>query len=206
MKTVGQIFSTARQKRNLSIDQLSHLTKIDSRYIDALERDNYSRLPSETFAKGFIRNLSQRLDLSPSEMVAIFRRDYRHPQPSAPTRRLPRLILPDHASPIWPFVVGGIVFITYLIFQFRAIVVPPKLSLSHPAAQAVLVSPVEIEGDTSPDATVYINQDTKITPNSSGHFLAKINLPPGETMIEIKTVNRFSRSSSQKISVTVVSR
>ena len=206
MKTVGQIIRTARQKRGLAIDQLSHLTKIDSKYIEALEQNNYSQLPSETFTKGFIRNLSLRLDLNPHEMVAIFRRDYRHPQPIVTPRHLPKLVLPDNASQILPFVLGGVIFLIYLIFQFRAIVTPPKLSISFPENNAVLVSPIEIAGDTSLDTTVYINEDTKVKPDSSGHFLARINLPPGETIIELKTVNRFSRSTSKKISITIISK
>src|SRR3989344_5617289 len=107
MKTVGQIISQARQKRGLSIDQLSGLTKIDSKYISALEQDHYYSLPSETFAKGFIRNLCQRLDLNPNELVAIFRRDFRHPEQSSVTKRRHRLNLPDNATQFLPFILGG---------------------------------------------------------------------------------------------------
>lgn len=206
MKTVGQIIRNARLKRGFSIDQISSLTKIDSRYITALEEDDFSKLPSETFAKGFIRNLSQRLDLNPGELIAIFRRDYRLPEQFPPSKRSRRLFLPDNTAQFLPFILGGLVFIIYLIFQFRAIVTPPKLQLSSPIEGAVLVSPVEIEGETAIDATVFINDETKVRPDSTGHFLARVNLPIGETIIEIKTVNRFSRSASEKISVTIISK
>lgn len=206
MKTVGQIIRSARLKRGFSIDQISSLTKIDSRYITALEEDDFSKLPSETFAKGFIRNLSQRLDLNPGELIAIFRRDYRLPEQFPPSKRSRRLFLPDNTAQFLPFILGGLVFIIYLIFQFRAIVTPPKLRLSSPVEGAVLVSPVEIEGETAIDATVFINDETKVRPDSTGHFLARVNLPIGETIIEIKTVNRFSRSASEKISVTIISK
>lgn len=206
MKTVGQIIRSARLKRGFSIDQISSLTKIDSRYIAALEEDDFSKLPSETFAKGFIRNLSQRLDLNPSELIAIFRRDYRLPEQTTSSKRSRRLFLPDNTAQFLPFILGGLVFIIYLIFQFRAIVTPPKLRLSSPVEGAVLVSPVEIEGETAIDATVFINDETKVRPDSTGHFLARVNLPIGETIIEIKTVNRFSRSASEKISVTIISK
>lgn len=206
MKTVGQIIRTSRQKRGLSVDQLSSLTKIDSKYIDALERDDYFKLPSGTFAKGFIRNLSTRLDLNPNELVAIFRRDYRLPEQPSVTKHRRRVSLPENATQIMPFVVGGLAFVIYLIFQFRAIVTPPKLTVTRPENGAVLVSPLEIEGDTAIDATIFINEETKVKPDTSGHFTARINLSIGETIIEIKTVNRFSRSSIKKIPVTVISK
>lgn len=206
MKTVGQIIRSARLKRGLTLDQLSSLTKIDSRYIDALEHDNFQKLPSETFAKGFIRNLCQRLDLDPNELVAIFRRDFRLPETSSASKRRPRLILSEHLAQLLPFISGGLVFLVYLIFQFRAIVTPPKLSVSRPEIGLVLVSPVDIEGDTVSDATVYINEETKVKPNSTGHFLTRVNLPLGETVIEVKTVNRFSRSTVKKIPITIISK
>ncbi|KKT73203.1 MAG: Transcriptional regulator, XRE family [Candidatus Collierbacteria bacterium GW2011_GWB1_44_6] len=206
MKTVGQIIRTARQKRGLSIDQLSSLTKIDGKYINALEQDNYSSLPSETFAKGFIRNLSLRLDLNPSELVAIFRRDFKHPEQKVPSKRHQRFVLQGITSQILPFALGCVAFIVYLIFQFRAIVVPPKLTISQPGDGSVLVSPVEISGDTAVDALVYINEEIKVKPDSSGHFFTRINLPVGETEIGIKATNRFSRSSSKILKITIISK
>lgn len=206
MKTVGQIIRRARLQRGLSLDQLSHLTKIDTRYIEALELDNYSTLPSETFAKGFIRNLSQRLDLDPAELVAIFRRDYRLPDAGSTAKPHRRLVLPENTNQYLPFILGAVVFLVYLFFQFRAIVTPPKLILARPYPDAVLVSPVEIEGDTVVDATVFINEETKLRPDSTGHFLARVNLPIGETIIEIKTVNRFGRTTSKKVPVTIISK
>lgn len=205
MKTVGQIIKSARQKRNLSTDQLSSLTKIDAKYIEALELDNYSDLPSETFAKGFIRNLSLRLDLNPHELIAIFRRDFRQPD-RVGLKAVHRKTFSGIPSQILPFIVGGIVFVIYLVFQFRAILTPPKLEILRPSSGAVLVSPIEIEGDTTIDANIYIGEDTQVKPDTQGHFFARINLPVGETVLDIKATNRFSRTTEKKISVTIISK
>lgn len=206
MKTVGQILRSRRLERNLTVDQLSMLTKIDSRYIEALEHDRYHDLPSETFAKGFIRNLAQRLDLNPSELVAIFRRDFRLPdrvRPSTTRRRSP---FPVFSTQLVPFAIGALAFVIYLVFQFRAILTPPKLEVIRPLSGAVLVSPIEIEGKTSLDADIFINEETQVKPDNTGKFFARINLPVGETTLEIKSINRFSRTSSEKILVTIVSK
>lgn len=206
MKTVGQIIKAGRQKRFLSIDQLSQLTKIDAKYIEFLEQDRYQDLPSETFAKGFIRNLSQRLDLDPDELVAIFRRDFRQPTKIRNIKIRQRFIFPGISSQTLPFILGGLVFVIYLVFQFRAILTPPKLDVARPTGGQVLVSPIEIEGDTAIDAVVYIGSETQVKPDSSGHFLARINLPVGETVLEIKATNRFSRSSLKEIPITIISK
>ena len=206
MKTVGQIIRAGRLKGNFSVEQLSHLTKIDTKYIEALESDLYSDLPSETFAKGFIRNLSQRISFDSDELVAIFRRDFRQPELTRTTKIRRRAMFPKVSSQLLPFLIGGFVFVIYLIFQFRTILTPPKLEISRPSNTSVLISPVEIEGDTSIDATVTINEDIQVKPDSSGHFLARINLPVGETVLDIKSINRFGRTTFKKLPVTIISK
>lgn len=206
MKTVGEIIRTARQKRGLSVEQLSVLTKIDNKYINALEANRYHDLPSETFIKGFIRNIGQRLSQNPDELIAIFRRDFRQPDRAHKTKIRHRMVLPGISLQILPFVLGGLVFVVYLIFQFRAILTPPKLEIIKPTNSSVLVSPINIEGDTSIDATVYINEETLVKPDSSGHFTVRINLPVGEVVLKIKSTNRFSRTSVKEIPVTIISK
>ena len=53
---------------------------------------------------------------------------------------------------------------------------------------------------------VYINEEIKVKPDSSGHFFTRINLPVGETEIGIKSTNRFSRSSSKILKITIISK
>lgn len=208
MKTVGQILKKARLDKDLTISQLSSLTKIDEKYIEYIESDTYGNLPSETFAKGFIRNISLRLDQNPDELVSVFRRDYKVAGPtkekSLRTKRH-GISFSFLTSQFALFSLGVLVFLVYLVFQFRAILTPPKLEVLRPTEGSVLISPLEIEGSTTPDSTITINQDTKAKPDQSGRFLVRINLPVGDTKLEIKVTNRFSRSSTKIIPITVVS-
>ncbi len=205
MKTVGQILKTAREEKNFSLEQLSSLTKIDVKYIAALESDAYDRLPSETFAKGFIRNLSLRLDKKPDELVAVFRRDYRQPQDkNKQPKRRQHFSFSFFNSQFAFFGLAILVFFVYLGFQFRVILTPPKLEVQRPVPNSVLVSPLEIEGITSVDSVIKINEDTRAKPDGSGHFLVRFTLPIGETTITIQSTNRFGRSSVIKVPITIV--
>jgi cytoskeletal protein RodZ len=206
MKTVGQILKASREERSLSVDQLSSLTKIDAKYIVALEEDAYDKLPSETFAKGFIRNLSLRLDKNPNEMVAIFRRDFRplgEKDKTAKSHHRFSFSLFSHQAAF--FVLAIAVFFIYLGFQFRAVLSSPNLTIGRPTPNSVLISPIDIEGVTTVDSVITINEDTRAKPDTSGHFLVRYTLPVGETTLEIKATNRFGRSSLTKIPVTIVS-
>jgi cytoskeletal protein RodZ len=208
MKTAGQIIRTERIKKNLSLDQLSQLTKIDVKYLTAIEDDNYSQLPSETFIKGFIRNISLRLEKDPQELVAIFRRDFRVPERKITSQsRHPKISFSSTTLFQYaPYFFGILAFLVYLGFQFRVILTPPKLIVASPEVNSVLVSPVTIEGDTGPDSLIFIGEDSQIRPDENGHFATKINLPLGETELIIKSTNRFGRSSTHKLPLTIISK
>ena len=209
MKTVGQLLHAQRNQKNISIEDLSLATKIDPKYIQALEADRYDLLPSETFAKGFIRNLSLNLGADPNEFIAVFRRDFRHPEDKTKgllSRRSSSIPLPHLPSQLLPIILGVTVFIVYLGFQFRAILTPPPLQVTKPTTNAVLASPLDIEGITSNDSLVTINEDNVVKPDQNGIFQIRLSLPVGETLIKIKTTNRFSRSTTVVIPLTIISK
>lgn len=209
MKTAGDILKSERLKQNITLEHLSVLTKIDVKYILALENNDYGHLPSETFIKGFIRNISLRLGRDPDELIAVFRRDFRHPQKQkneVPSHRQASPFLFLFSNQIMPFIVGAIVFLIYLGFQFRAIITPPKLNINQPTPQAILVSPIEILGNTEVGTKVSINGDTEVKPDLEGNFSVRLSLPVGETEIEIQSTNRFGRSTFKKIPLTIVSK
>jgi cytoskeletal protein RodZ len=209
MKTVGQLLNSARLKKELSIEELSLATKIDSKYIEALEADRFDLLPSETFTKGFIRNISLRLESDPDELIAVFRRDYRQPDIKSSqikTHKKTAVKLSFLSSKLFPITLGISVFVIYLVFQFRVILTPPPLEITRPSKDTVLVSPIDIAGTTSSDSLVTINDSNVVKPDQEGNFQIFLNLPVGETIITIKTTNRFSRSTTKTLPLTVISK
>lgn len=208
MKTIGEIIRSARKDQGLSPTQLSGITKIDVRYIDALEENDFKKLPSSTFTKGFVRNLAISLGKDPGEWVALLRRDYHSltPVASQGLRRPRHFSLSSlFQSQTLLIVLGAIVFLGYLGFQYRAVITPPPLEISSPIKDAVIVSPVSLKGKTASGTTVIINDDLKIVPDSSGHFLTKLNLSPGNNEIKVEVINRFSRTTTKIIPITILS-
>ena len=208
MKTVGEIIHSERLKKDISLEKLSSLTKIDIKYLEAIEKNDFDTLPSETFIKGFIRNIAHRLDKNADELVAIFRRDYKHEEKKlfSKPRTINTFRFSAEPTKFYPFVGGLIVFIAYLGFQFRVILTPPKLLVAKPTTESVVISPFEVEGDTSVDSQISLGEDVKINPDENGHFSAKLNLPIGETTLQIKSTNRFGRTTTKKIPLTIISK
>lgn len=72
MGELGQILKKRREEKNLSLEDLQEITKIQKRYIDAIERGNYHLLPGPFYTRAFIRNLAETLDLNPDQLLAQY--------------------------------------------------------------------------------------------------------------------------------------
>ncbi|TSC61071.1 MAG: transcription regulation protein, partial [Parcubacteria group bacterium Gr01-1014_107] len=64
----------ARVSKGYTLEQVEKATKIRSKFLTAIESDDYARLPSPLYAKGFVKNYGDFLGLESSRMLAFFRR------------------------------------------------------------------------------------------------------------------------------------
>jgi cytoskeletal protein RodZ len=71
--TIGQILSQAREEQELSLDEISVLTRIREKYLAAIEADNLDILPSSVQQKGFVRAYARALGLDPAPLIAQLR-------------------------------------------------------------------------------------------------------------------------------------
>ena len=69
---IGDTLRKEREKQKLSIKDIGQATSIRSVYIDALEKGEYDKLPGEVYAKGFIKNYGNFLNLEGDELVRQF--------------------------------------------------------------------------------------------------------------------------------------
>ena len=65
----GDKFRQARDKKELTLDQVSNVTKISSRMLKAIEEEHFDQLPGGVFNKGFIRAYAKHLGLNDEEAV-----------------------------------------------------------------------------------------------------------------------------------------
>jgi len=65
----GDKFRKAREKKNISLDDVSNVTKISSRMLKAIEDEHFDQLPGGVFNKGFIRAYAKHVGLDGEEAV-----------------------------------------------------------------------------------------------------------------------------------------
>lgn len=84
MDDFGGKLRQARERRGISLRQISASTKIAAAALDALEKNNISKLPGGIFSRAFVRSYAVEVGLDPDETVKEFlERFNQDPPPSA---------------------------------------------------------------------------------------------------------------------------
>ncbi len=81
--SAGQLLRAARLERGLSIEDVAKQLRLSVRQVTALEEDDYSKLSSATFLRGFVRNYAKLLRMD--AMPLLQRVQESLPPPQTPT-------------------------------------------------------------------------------------------------------------------------
>jgi len=68
-QTIGSRLREAREGKGLSLEDVARTTRISRGYLQALEEDDSDKLPSEAYARGFLRVYAQFLNVAAEELV-----------------------------------------------------------------------------------------------------------------------------------------
>ncbi|MGO9075367.1 MAG: helix-turn-helix domain-containing protein [Terriglobales bacterium] len=72
MPSFGEKLKLEREKRKITLEQISVSTKIGTRMLQALEEDKFGQLPGGIFNKGFVRAYSRCVGLDEDQTVAEY--------------------------------------------------------------------------------------------------------------------------------------
>ncbi len=86
MTELGNRLKEARLAKNLSLDDLQSITKIQKRYLIGIEEGNYSSMPGNFYVRAFIKQYAEALDLNPDEIFDMYKDEI----PSSYNEELPQ--------------------------------------------------------------------------------------------------------------------
>jgi len=204
----GEKLQQARVEKGFSLEDVAKATKIKTEFLSYIENGEHQKLPSASYAHGFVRNYARFLELPDEEILALFRREF---DEEKAYKVLPKGFEQKQNFPLFKFkirqavlvsVVVLLFFIGYLLFQYRDAFLNPPLVITSPEQGAISASQVKVVGNTDSNATVYIDQNV-VTVDQNGNFEKVINVFPGETTVVVKAVNKFSRQTQKSVEIDV---
>ncbi|CAN5173455.1 hypothetical protein BH09PAT1_BH09PAT1_2940 [soil metagenome] len=187
MLTVGELLYKVRKKRDVTIEDASKATRIQQKYLIAVEKNDWAAFTSKVYISGVIRTYADYLDLDPGNVLAYFRRDYEKKEEVKFRRKLPSLnFLPGtRRLVIGAFTMVVFFFLTYFGFQFYLFLSPPEVQILAPKQDTFRnTQKISIIGHTQKESRIKIfNED--IFPDEQGLFQYEYPLHKGKNPIEI---------------------
>jgi transcriptional regulator with XRE-family HTH domain len=111
LSSFGEELRKQREIRQITLQEIAETTKVNVRFLEALERNDFDALPRGLFTRGFIRAYSGHVGLDPDAMVNAYlyeigqartEEDPRaHHNPDLPRLQRQRAASPRRWSPAW---------------------------------------------------------------------------------------------------------
>jgi cytoskeletal protein RodZ len=157
MDDFGGKLRQARERRGISLRQIASSTKIAAAALDALEKNDISKLPGGIFSRAFVRSYAVEVGLDPDDTVKEFlERFNQEPPPSAEAMAA---AIPEEEKQfeqrqrqaVKALAFGGALLVVLIVigyFVLRGRSAPPQAQTPPPAAAEPPPPPV----DTAPPA------------------------------------------------------
>ena len=71
---LGSLLRSAREERELSVEDLAHRLRLEPRIMKALEREDFDRLPPPAFVRGYLRAIAKEYGVDCAIFLTVFDR------------------------------------------------------------------------------------------------------------------------------------
>lgn len=209
-KTVGELLQEERLKHQVSITELAKRTRIRKEYLEALEANEFTKLPAATFVKGYIKMYASTFHFDYEPVLALLRRDFRE---SAKGTLVPQEFLTPilkkrrYSTPVaLTVLVLALIFITilsYIGYQWYQFQQPPQVTVTQPKEFATVGQQTQVTGTTLPDAIVSID-DQPVALKPDGSFMQDVDFAKkGVTTITIMVKDSRGKTTTVERHVQV---
>lgn len=210
--TLGEKLKKIRSDHRISLAEVSRATRIQIKYLEAIEGGAFESLPPEVYVRGFLRSYAGFLGVPEEAILKLYERErsiqknlghveYAKFQPKAPVHF--SFVLSPKTIIITAIALITTSFFGYLFLEFRSFVSEPRLVVFEPADGArVLGSEVTIRGEVDPRAEVSMNGEL-VAVDENGSFSELLKLASGTNTIHISAKNRFGKVRTKTLSLEV---
>jgi cytoskeletal protein RodZ len=109
--TFGERLKRERELREVTVHEIASATRIAAKFLEALENEQWEKLPGGVFGRGFVRSIARYLGLSEENLLSEYdlaRGESTAPAPQKPEERIP-------STPKWIPALAVVVLIGMLV-------------------------------------------------------------------------------------------
>jgi cytoskeletal protein RodZ len=196
----GEKLRQARLFKNMRLEDVSRKINISTKYLSALEEENFDNLPSGLYRKNFLKEYANYLGLDSLELIKQLETT---PENDSVDNPFSQKILKKSTFLVFPKIIRNILFFLsviicflYLIFYFQRIVSAPSLTIIYPEKNLLIKNiSIDIKGQADKEAEIKINGELVLN-NNNGLFSQTVNLKKGLNTITISAKKKYSREST----------
>jgi len=200
---VSEQLRSARQAKKLKLSLIAKKLNINEKYLLALERGEYEKLPSGVYGKNFLREYAFFLGLNYKKLATNFETETNILEPKRQKELFSKQVIKKRYLLAMPKILKNtLIFLTicvcfiYLGYRVNKIISPPILIISNPSANLTTNNTsLQVTGQTESEANLIINGQTVLT-NKNGDFSQNISLKNGINIITITASKKNSRGNT----------
>ena len=205
---LGEVFSAARNAKNMTQQDVSNSLRFSVKQIDALENNAFAALPNAMITRGFIRNYARLLELDAEPLLASYRGRVpdKLPNTLVVQTSVQQVELTKDSLPWLKYILGGILVLLFLLAWFfymddlskqanaPAGQMPEATVEAKPAVEVPLPEIALPAAERQVDSSA--NSDVQLPPDSNQK--ANLTLQPSNPIVS----NAATDSSAKKVSMS----
>ncbi len=143
MSTLGDLLRERRQEHQWSLEEASKRSRVQKRWLEALEKGDYEQLPADVYTRGFLRSYASLLGLPLDEVMSLYEQERGRPElvSIAPLSTPPRArscILPGLGFALLVLVILGSVAVWIYFGKINPMTMPPTATAPIPTPTNIL--------------------------------------------------------------------
>lgn len=208
--TLGEKLKKLRLQYRMSYADIAKATRIQAKYLEALENGAYERLPAEVYVRGFLRSYARYLGLDDEAFLKLYdkekniRQNLGQEKKVVEAQRYPLMnvwVVTPRAAIIGllVFILGGTFL--YLFSEFRSFVAEPHLVILNPVSGATIDGAgIVVRGKTDPGVSITVNGEPVFV-GADGIFAESLTLQSGLNRITVQATNRFDKTKEESVAI-----
>lgn len=210
MVTAGEVIKSKRESLGKDLNTVSTDTKIQKRFLEYIENNQFEKFDSKVFASGFIKIYSKYLGLDVEKILALYRRSTQV-EPKGVNKKglnVKRKRLKLEISPrlvsiafLLIFLILIIGYVGYQIFKFQT---PPSLTIIEPT-EGLITNEQEVTVKGLTQSLVLIEIDgQQIETNEKGEFETIVKLTEGVNTLSVKAMRPSNSNLNTTQSIKII--